>query len=89
MLWLSHYTRDQYKTKKEKNFLIIVVIYLVLLFRESLKGGWGWVRGWLSTNLFFPPFVQIPVIPILPQITFLETKGEAKPIPSKLCTFPV
>ena len=26
-----------------------------LLFRESLKGGWGWVRGWLSTNLISPP----------------------------------
>ena len=43
MLWLSHYTRAQYKTKKETNVLIIAVIYLVLLLRESLKGGWGWV----------------------------------------------
>ena len=55
LFWLSHYTRAQYKTRKETNVLIIVVMYLVLLFRESLKGGWGWVRGWLSTNLISPP----------------------------------
>ena len=55
LFWLSHYTRAQYKTRKETNVLIIVVMYLVLLFRESLKGGWGWLRGWLSTNLISPP----------------------------------
>ena len=76
LFWLSHYTRAQYKTRKETNVLIIVVMYLVLLFRESLKGGWGWVRGWLSTNLISPPTFcpDSSRIPILPQITFLETK---------------
>ena len=57
LFWLSHYTRAQYKTRKETNVLIIVVMYLVLLFRESLKGGWGWVmrgRKWLRLEVPLP-----------------------------------
>ena len=91
LFWLSHYTRAQYKTRKETNVLIIVVMYLVLLFRESLKGGWGWVRGWLSTNLISPPTFcpDSSDSNYASNHTFGDKKARPKSIPSKVCTFPV
>ena len=57
LFWLSHYTRAQYKTRKETNVLIIVVMYLVLLFRESLKGGWGSGKGLAEYESHFPTYI--------------------------------
>ena len=89
LFWLSHYTRAQYKTRKETNVLIIVVMYLVLLFRESLKGGWGWVRGWLSTNLISPPTFcpDSSDSNFASNHIFGDKKARPKSIPSKVCTF--
>ena len=54
---LSHYTRAQYKTRKETNVLIIVVMYLVLLFRESLKRRVGLGKGLAEYESHFPTYI--------------------------------
>ena len=58
LFWLSHYTRAQYKTRKETNVLIIVVVmYLVLLFRESLKRRVGLGKGLAEYESHFPTYI--------------------------------